>query len=312
LKTTPVTPDDLARSVIAVPPLARRADLTLNNEANRALVAHMKAGGVSTFLYGGNANFYNIGLYEYARVLDAFTEWVGTDDLVIPSAGPAYGTLRDQVEILRERAFPTAMILPATFAATPAGVMTGIRHFADRLGRAVVLYVKSEPYLSPRNIAALVDDGIVNFVKYAIVRKNAADDAFLSELVERIDRRMIVSGMGEQPAPVHMKAFRLQGFTSGLVCIAPAASTALLRALQSGKDERAKEILSLFRDLEALRDAINPIRVLHDAVSMSGIADMGPILPFLSGLDADERSRVERAVRQLMALQTAPAASFAS
>ncbi|HVZ15368.1 MAG TPA: dihydrodipicolinate synthase family protein, partial [Bauldia sp.] len=64
MKTTPVTPNDLARSVIAVPPLARRADLAINDEANRALVAHMKAGGVGTFLYGGNANFYNIGLYE--------------------------------------------------------------------------------------------------------------------------------------------------------------------------------------------------------------------------------------------------------
>ncbi len=306
MKTTAVTPEDLAQSVIAVPPLARRADLTVNDEANRALVAHLKAGGVGTFLYGGNANFYNIGLYEYAHVLDALVEWVGDDDLVIPSAGPAYGALVDQAAILRERAFPTAMILPATFAATPAGVMTGIRHFADRFGRPVVLYIKSEAYLSPRDAAALVDDGIVTFVKYAIVRKNTADDAFLSDLVERVDRRMIVSGMGEQPAPVHMKAFGLQGFTSGLVCVAPAASTALMRALQSGDDERTKRILSAFRELEDLRDSINPIRVLHDSVSMSGIADMGPMLPYLSGLEANERARVKGAVHQLMRLQTAP------
>lgn len=306
MKTTAVTPEDLARSVIAVPPLARRADLTVNDEANRALVAHLKAGGVSTFLYGGNANFYNIGLYEYARVLDALAEWVGDDDLAIPAAGPAYGTLRDQAALLRERAFPTAMILPATLAATPAGVMTGIRHFADHLGRPVILYIKSETYLSPRDAAALVDDGIVNFVKYAIVRKNPADDAFLSDLIERIDRRMIVSGMGEQPAPVHMKAFGLQGFTSGLVCIAPAASTALLRALQSGDDdEYTKRLLSVFRELEDLRDMINPIRVLHDAVSMSGIADMGPILPYLSGLEPSERTQVERAVHQMMMVLTA-------
>lgn len=307
MKTTPVTPNDLARSVIAVPPLARRADLAINDEANRALVAHMKAGGVGTFLYGGNANFYNIGLYEYARILDALTEWVGTDDLVIPSAGPAYGTLMDQAEILRERAFPTAMVLPATFAATPAGVMTGIRRFADRFGRPVVLYIKSETYLSPMDATALVDDGIVSFVKYAIVRKNPADDAFLSDLVERVDRRMIVSGMGEQPAPVHLKAFGLQGFTSGLVCTAPTASTALLRALQSGDDARTERILSAFRELEDLRDRINPIRVLHEAVSLSGIADMGPMLPYLSGLEAHDRTRVERTVRQLITVQATQA-----
>ncbi len=38
MKTTPVTPADLASSVLAVPPLARNTDLTLNKEANRALI----------------------------------------------------------------------------------------------------------------------------------------------------------------------------------------------------------------------------------------------------------------------------------
>ena len=301
MKTTTINPEDLARSVIAVPPLARRSDLTVNDEANRALVAHLKAGGVSTFLYGGNANFYNVGLYEYASIVDALTEWVGNDDLAIPSAGPAYGTLMDQATILRDRAFPTAMVLPATFAATPTGVMTGIRHFAERLGRPIVLYLKSETYLSPAEAAALVDDGVVSFVKYAIVRKNPAEDAFLANLVEHVDPGVIVSGMGEQPAPVHVQSFGLQSFTSGLVCISPAASTNLLRALKAEDEENVQRILSAFRELEDLRDRINPIRVLHEAVTISGIADMGPILPNLSGLDRDQQAPISQALAQLKA-----------
>ena len=67
MKTGSITAADLARSVLSVPPLARRADLTLDPDANRALIRHLEAGGVSTLMYGGNANFYNIGLYEYGR-----------------------------------------------------------------------------------------------------------------------------------------------------------------------------------------------------------------------------------------------------
>ncbi len=44
--TCAVTAPDLARSVIAVPPLARTADL--NPAANRALIRHLEAGGVTT------------------------------------------------------------------------------------------------------------------------------------------------------------------------------------------------------------------------------------------------------------------------
>jgi hypothetical protein len=46
---------------------------------------------------------------------------------------------------------------------------------------------------------------------------------------------------------------------------------------------------------------MGPIRVLHDAVTLAGIADMGPILPLLSNLDAAERARVLPAAKALLA-----------
>lgn len=48
MKTSPVTVQDLQRSVIAVPPLARHADLSLNEAANQALLRHLEAGGCAT------------------------------------------------------------------------------------------------------------------------------------------------------------------------------------------------------------------------------------------------------------------------
>ena len=115
MKTSAVTAADLARSVLAVPPLARNGDLTLNPSANAALIRHLEAGGVSTLMYGGNANFYNIGLYEYGAVLDFLEQTVAAESWVIPSVGPDFGKLLDQARVLRTRAFPTAMVLPRLF-----------------------------------------------------------------------------------------------------------------------------------------------------------------------------------------------------
>ena len=88
MKTTPISPADLARSVIAVPPLTRRPDDTLDRDANRALVRHLEAGGVRSLMYGGNANFYHLGVSNYAETVDMLAELVGADTWLLPSAGP--------------------------------------------------------------------------------------------------------------------------------------------------------------------------------------------------------------------------------
>ena len=54
--------------------------------------------------------------------------------------------------------------------------------------------------------------------------------------------------------------------------------------------------------LEDCRDGISPIRVLHDAVTLAGIADMGPMLPILTGLEPAERARVEPVAKALLAI----------
>jgi hypothetical protein len=61
--------------------------------------------------------------------------------------------------------------------------------------------------------------------------------------------------------------------------------------------------------LEDLRDAFNPIRVLHEAVTLSGIADMGPMLPLLSNLPAAHHAAVGAAARTLLAFDDGLAAS---
>src|SRR5215470_2164103 len=135
MKTTAVGNADFERSVLAVPPMARHADFSLNAAANHALIRYLEAGGIRTLMYGGNANVYNLGVLEFEAEMRALAELAGTDTWVIPSIGPEYGKAMDQAQILKAIAFPTAMVLPMAFPATPAGVATGIRKIAERYGK---------------------------------------------------------------------------------------------------------------------------------------------------------------------------------
>jgi dihydrodipicolinate synthase/N-acetylneuraminate lyase len=301
LKTSAVSPADLSRSVLAVPPLARNGDLSLNRDANVAMIRHLERGGVSTLLYGGNANLYNIGLYEYGGLLDMLEQVAGAESWVIPSAGPDFGKLLDQAKVLRGRAFPTAMVLPQTFPATPDGSEKAIRLFAERYGRPVIVYLKAENFLTPSHVARLVDAGMVAAVKYAVVRNDPAEDSFLKALLDRVDAGRIVSGIGERPAGVHVRQFGLAGFTSGSVCVAPRGSTRLLAALKSGEWTAADTLRAAYIPLEDLRDAHSPIRVLHEAVTLAGIADMGPISPQLSNIGAEHHASIRATARALLA-----------
>ena len=81
-----------------------------------------------------------------------------------------------------------------------------------------------------------------------------------------------------------------------------ALTRACQQALKSAELEKAEAIRRHFLPFETLRDTINPIRVLHDGVTLAGIADMGPILPLLSNLDAASRERVAPVARALKEL----------
>ena len=70
MKISAVTLDDIGRSVWAVPPLALTETLSPDVAANRALACHIEVGGVTTLLYGGNANLYNLPASAFGEVFD--------------------------------------------------------------------------------------------------------------------------------------------------------------------------------------------------------------------------------------------------
>ena len=76
-------------------------------------------------------------------------------------------------------------------------------------------------------------------------RADPAVDPFLSELVDKVDPSLIVSGIGEQPAIEHLRDFRCNGFTAGCVCVAPALSMKMLRAIQAKDYAQAEKLRAI-------------------------------------------------------------------
>ncbi len=300
MKTT-CSPADLRTSIISVPPLCRDAALQPVAAENAKVIKHLEAGGVTTLLYGGNANFYNIALSEFETVLDQLEAGAATDTWIVPSIGPYFGTAMDQAAILARKNFPTAMLLPTVAVSSPEGVRNGVLRIVEKLGRPIVLYIKDAGYVTPEVVRALVAAGAISWIKYAVVRDDPAKDDLLASLVDAVDPALIVSGIGEQPAVIHWTKFGVQAFTSGCVCVAPRRSQEMLLALQAGDLAKAEAIREKFNLLEVLRNAHGPIPVLHHAVAGAGIAATGPALPLLRDLPADLQEKVGAAARELLA-----------
>jgi len=300
MNVSPIFESEFAATVMAVPPLARRADYTLDAAENLKLIRHIEAGGVRTLLYGGNANLYHIAVSEYRELLDLLADSAGPQTRVIPAIGPDYGKMLDQARILAQTQYRTAMVLPLGGFTTSEGVETGLTRIVDAAGIPLTLYIKRENYVEVDTLARLVDRGTLIAVKYAIVRENPADDVYLRRLLASVSPSKVISGMGERPALVHVRDFGMAAWTTGSGCIAAHSVMALLHATKENRMAEAQRIYDAFMPLETLRDDISLIRVLHDAMTFSGIADMGAITPLLSATPNEHHAKIDAATQALL------------
>jgi dihydrodipicolinate synthase/N-acetylneuraminate lyase len=297
--------------VFAVPPLARGVGTTraMDFEQNSCIVHSIANGGITRFIYGGNAFLYHLTLDEYEQLLEWQAE-IQRDGLwLIPSAGPSYGRLMDQAKLLRRFAVPCVMTLPCADPRDAAGLERGLREFAEAADVRLMLYLKEEMNMGVDLmagldvVAKLVEEGVCIAIKYAVVRADPSRDHYLDELIKRVDRGRVISGIGERPAVVHLRKWGLPGFTTGSGCLAPTLSAAVFSACRASDYAEAERIRSRFLDLEDLRDAWGPARVLHHALELAGIARTGPIPPFVSELSAEQRDRLAPVVQELMTQQ---------
>ena len=294
--------------VFAVPPLARRNDTarSIDFVENERIVKHIANGGITRLIYGGNAFLYHIKLTEFELLL----EWLSglTDGKwVIPSIGPTYGRAMEQAAILRKHRFNTAMILPCADPRDAAGLERGYREIAAAGGAQLIVYLKDETNFGSDKeagldaVARLVEDRVCIGIKYAVVREDPLHDAYLEALLARVDRRYVISGIGERPAVVHLRDWKLPGFTTGSGCVAPGMSEALFEACAREDFQAATDVRARFLPLEDLRDAWGPARVLHHATELAAIAKTGPIAPYVSPLNEEQLEKLAPVALTLLA-----------
>ena len=291
---------ETSADVYPVPPLARKNDAkrSIDFAQNEQMLRYLQKGGIKNVIYGGNAFLYHATLAEYTELVD----WLGgfTSDLsIVPGIGPSYGRAMDQAPLIRRRKFGTVLVLPSADPRDAAGIEAGMRDIAQACGVPLSLYVKDElNYGTDREagldvLGRLVDSKVCGSIKYAVVRQDPREDAYLKGLLKRVAPSHIISGIGERPAIVHLRDWKLNGFTTGSGCVAPKLSKALLEACVRGDYDRAEKIRASFLPLEDLRDEWGPPRVLHSAVALAGIAETGPIPPFNSGLSESQLKRLK-------------------
>jgi dihydrodipicolinate synthase/N-acetylneuraminate lyase len=296
---------DLA-DIFAVPPLPRKRDprRSLDLDAAGRVVSHIEAGGITAFLYGGNAFLYHVTMDEYETLVGWLAQFA-PPRLGIPSVGPSFGRAMDQAKLLRRHGFRCAMMLPSGDPRDARGLEAGLREIAAAAGMPLIVYLKSDDVFGRDReegldaIGRLIDDGVAIGIKYAVVLDDPRHDPYLDGLLRRVDPRHVVSGMGERPAIVHLRDFGLPGFTTGSGCVAPALCRQLLDACRRRAWDEAERIRAAFLPLEDLRDAWGPARVLHHAVELAGIAPTGPIPPFVSALDDVQLERLAPVAREL-------------
>ena len=242
---------------------------------------------------------------EYETLLD----WLAgfpKERWAIPSLGPSFGRAIDQARLLRRHSFRAAMMLPCSDPRDAAGLEAGLREIAEAAGLPLIVYLKSEDGFGADRergqdaIGRLVSDGVCVAVKYAVVRPDPGQDAYLEGLLRRVERGRVVSGIGES-------ARRRLTYGSSGSRASPPARAASPRASATrcsppwpqGDWTRAETLRSRFLPLEDLRDAWGPARVLHHATELAGVARTGPIPPYVSALEAEKLERLAPVARAL-------------
>jgi dihydrodipicolinate synthase/N-acetylneuraminate lyase len=295
--------------IYPVPPVAwsNNSKRTLNTAENEKIFRFLTGQGAKRIVYGGNALVYHMTLPQYSEIVEWLSGLTG-DAEIIPAVGPSYGRALDHAAVVRGRHFHSLLVLPSTSDPLDAkGLETGLREVSEAAGLPLSLYIKNETNFGLDKdagldvVARLVDAKVCSGIKYAVVRKDPADDPYLRALLTRVDASRVISGIGERPAIVHLRDFKLTGFTTGSGVLAPTLCRNLLNACRAGNYEKAEEIRQAFLPLEDLRDAWGPPKVLHYAVAAANIASTGPILPYLSPLQTAQLTKVEPVAKTLHA-----------
>ncbi|WP_225850722.1 dihydrodipicolinate synthase family protein [Streptomyces sp. HPF1205] len=280
-------------TVVAIPVTPFREDGSVDWDNHAELIGRLVRHGVEVVTPNGNTGeFYTLTEAETRRAVESAV--AAADGRAEVMAGVGLDVAGAVLAARHAAEAGSAMLMvhqPVHPYRSAEGWIDYHRHIADAVPElGVVLYVR-DPRISGGQIRALGEHSPnVIGVKYAVpdtVRfASVARDAGL-------DRFTWIAGLAELSTPGYW-AVGATGFTSGLVNVAPALSTALLRALRDGNYTGAMEVWQSARAFEELRAAdasADNVSVVKEALAQLGLAGR-TVRPPSRVLPPDLRERV--------------------
>ena len=212
------------------------------------IVARCAAAGVDALTVNGNTSeFYGLTFAEAERMQAEVPAIVAGRAKVVAGIGRSVNeAVRLAARAKADGADAVMVHQPPDPFASPRGVAEYVRRVGDAAGLPVVLYLRNAG-IGDAAIAALATLPGVVAVKWA-----SADLMALARAIRAAPGLRFVCGLAEPWAPP-MTALGAQGFTSGLINVAPRRSVAILTALRAGDMARANTLIAGIGAFEALR-----------------------------------------------------------
>jgi 4-hydroxy-tetrahydrodipicolinate synthase len=291
------------RTVVSIPITPFQPDGSVDFELYRRLVTRMVDGGIRVVTPNGNTSeFYSLTSVEHRRQLEETVAAVAESRrpaLVLAGVGFDAQTASEMTDFAQVMGAQAVMVhQPVHPYRSDDGWIAYHKAIADSAPEiGVVPYVR-DASISGATIRRLAEL-CPNFVgiKYAV-----GNPPLFAKIVREVgsERLAWICGIAESWAPFFWVG-GAQGFTSGLVNLAPRLSLAMQAALEQGAYGRAMEIwaqVKPFEELRARRDNANNVSAVKEAMAQLGLCGR-TVRPPISEMPENERAEVGKILRML-------------
>jgi len=283
------------RTVHAINVTPFREDGSVDRASLEKNVEFLLSNGLEVIVPCGNTGeFYSLSLEEAEAVTRFVVERVDGRATVVAGIGHDMKTAGRMASSAQDAGADAVMIhQPAHPYLTPEGLVRYYTGIARSLDIGVALYVRHETIDREvlHRVTALEN---VVAIKYAI-----NDLPTLGYLVQSIEDPVVwICGTAEMWAPFFF-VVGAEGFTSGLVNVAPEKSLEMLQGLRAGDSESVQAVWREVAPLERLRARAHSgynVAVIKAAMDLLGLAP-GRVREPASELDETDRQELVRIMK---------------
>ena len=283
------------RTVHAINVTPFREDGSVDRASLEKNVEFLLSNGLEVIVPCGNTGeFYSLSLEEAEAVTRFVVERVDGRATVVAGIGHDMKTAGRMASSAQDAGADAVMIhQPAHPYLTPEGLVRYYTGIARSLDIGVALYVRHETIDREvlHRVTALEN---VVAIKYAI-----NDLPTLGYLVQSIEDPVVwICGTAEMWAPFFF-VVGAEGFTSGLVNVAPEKSLEMLQGLRAGDSESVQAVWREVAPLERLRARAHSgynVAVIKAAMDLLGLAP-GRVREPASELDETDRQELVRILK---------------